>query len=232
MLPTPSAGVDPLLDLWGELKSAHRERTLFEFADDPIAAAVGSYNNWQRGGNRWLPLSDVRISQEDREQADALRQYYTARLTMQALRGRPMTDFRKKFYAILNNQYQLTTDDIGLLMRLPYFYAEDIETDSVIANTVSAPPMTHPIEVQEKLLTPLCRILISNKRRGEFIQFWWRDQHNHGVVIGVRCSDPLFSLIDSLYDRPRSLSAKFAVGKHAWHTPQHNYYKMLQPRIT
>lgn len=230
MIPTPSAGIDPFLDFWEELKSSSKEQTLFEFADDPIAASVGSYNNWQRGGNRWMPLRDVRISQEDRNQADALRQYYTGRLTLQALRGRPMTDFRKKLYAILSNQYRLTTNDIGLLMRLPYFYAEDTETDSVIADTASAPVMTHPAQVQEKLLAPFCRILVS-RRQGEAMQFWWRDENNHGVVIGIRCADPLFSLIDSLHDRPRTLSAKFVTGYHAWHTPKHNYYKMLQPRI-
>lgn len=230
VMPTPTSTNSPLWDFVDEIKVASKEPRLFEFDDDPIAAACGSRNNWLRGGNRWMSLSDVRITEQDRQEANELRRYYIGRLTIQALRGRPMTEFRKKFFAILNDQYRLTENDIGMLMRLPYFYDEDRDLDEVVATTESVPNPRTPVVEQNLLLTPFKRILVG-RRHGEVMQFWWKNDQNQGVCLGIRMADPLFSLIDSLANDPRVFKAKFMLTRHPWIGHEHNYYKMLQPRL-
>jgi hypothetical protein len=227
VIPTPKT-VTSMADFFEEMEG--RDQRLFEFDDDPIAAAYGSYDNWLRGGNRWMDLKQVRISQQDRDNADQLRKYYSGRLTMQALCGRPMTEFRRKLYAILNDNYDLKLVDIGMIMRLPYFHQEDMEIDSVIENTVSVTVPGRPIDSEEKMLFPFKRIMVG-RRHGESIQFWWHDSQNHGVVLSVKTSDPLLSFVESVFEQPRMLRAKFYPVAHRWITQNHNYYRLLQPRI-
>lgn len=227
VIPTPSAS-SSLLDFFEEIKG--HEQKLFDFDDDPIAAAYGSYNHWLRGGSRWMDIREVRISEQDRQQAHELRKYYTGRLTMQALCGRPLTEFRRKLYAILNNNYDLKMSDLGMLMRLPYFHQEDLGTDSVIENTQSAPRVLAPLEYTEKMLFPLTRIMIGRKH-GESMVFWWRDVQNHGIALGIKISDPLLSFVESLHEAPRMLRAKFHATPHRWVAQDHNYYRLHQPRI-
>jgi hypothetical protein len=197
--------------------------------DDPIAAACASYRHGKETGIRWTALSDAVIDEQDRIRAQELRKYYTGRLTFQALKGELLTEFRKKLYSILNNDYIIVEGDQGLIQRLPYFYEEDLATEELIANTVSA-DRTGTIAQGVVTLTPYKKIFYGRKH-GESTQFWWRNKKQQGVVLVIKNDNQLYSLIDSLFTQPRQFEAKYGIGSHHWYNKNHLYYKLLTPSL-
>jgi hypothetical protein len=197
--------------------------------DDPIAAACASYRYGKETGIRWTALADAKIEEQDRAKSQALRKYYAGKITFQALAGRPLTEFRKKLYGILTNEYRVTEQDQGLLQRLPYFYEEDLGMEDIVANTVSADRRIST-ESATALLIPYKKIF-QGRKRGEFVQFWWRNELNQGVVLSVKTDSQFFALIDGLFDQPREFIANFTLSDHHWYSKDHLYYKMNRPRI-
>jgi hypothetical protein len=73
----------------------------------------------------------------------------------------------------------LTTEELGLLYKLPYFYQEDCALEQVVATTVSAEfQLPHLSQLTDYTLTPVVEILKSRKG-GESVEFVYRNQHNH-----------------------------------------------------
>jgi len=197
--------------------------------DDPIAAACASYRFGKETGIRWTRLSDAKITDHDRTAAQELKNYYIGKLTVQALKGQPLTEFRKKLYGILVDHSVVTEGDQGLIQRLPYFYDEDLAVADVVANTVPVPTKTLMLE-KVVTLTPYKKIF-QGRKHGEYTQFWWRDEQNHGVMLKLKTDNVLYSLIDSMFTKPTQFVAKYSIGTHYWENKEHGYYKLLQPRI-
>jgi len=216
-----------IIDKW--LAVEDKSSTAPLMIDNPIAAACASYRFGKETGIRWTRLSDAKITDQDRTKAQELKNYYIGKLTVQALKGRPLTEFRKKLYSILVDQTVVTEGDQGLIQRLPYFYDEDLAVTDVVANTVSVPTKT-VIPKQVVTLTPYTKIF-QGRKHGEYTQFWWRDEQNHGVVLKLKTDNVLYSLIDSMFAKPTQFVANYAISTHYWENKDHCYYKLLQPRI-
>ena len=66
------------------------------FRDDPVALSCAAYRRWlEVPGDRWASFEYLKVTDEDRKQALALRNYYSGRYTMQALTGQ-LSEYQKK----------------------------------------------------------------------------------------------------------------------------------------
>jgi len=182
-------------------------KKVITFKQDPIALACASYRIWKENPDRrWTELESVTVWQDDIEQAQALRQYYRERLVMSALKNVKgnTSEFRRKLGALVTDQLEITKEELGMLYRLPYFYAEDLDIDYVAENTINSKQISPvPADSHPLVLTffPLRKILRS-RRSGEVKQYWWTAEPG-GIpfALSIRTDNPLMGMIDSLFDR-------------------------------
>jgi hypothetical protein len=176
------------------------------FEDDPVALSITSYLIWLKNpSRRWVPVNEVgRVTPEAREMAHELRKYFLHRSTMKVLQGQTPTEFQYKLNAFLSDIRPLKIDELGMLYRLPYFYAEDLDIDYVAENTTNSKQISPvPADSHPLVLTffPLRKILRS-RRSGEVNQYWWTAEPG-GVpfALSIRTDNPLMGMINSLFDR-------------------------------
>jgi hypothetical protein len=177
------------------------------FKDDPVALTWASYRAYLNSpAVRWADFDTVVVTVHDRAVAQEIRSYYTGRILMDAMKStQPMSEFRKKLYGLLIGETGLKKKDIGLLYRLPYFYAEDTALDQVIAQTQSATPLL--VSDLAGTFTLIKRILVS-RRSGEFVQFWLQHHKRpEPFMILVKTDNPLLPLLEGILANPVKLSA-------------------------
>lgn len=198
-----SLGVD-VVDPWadGHSNAPKQPSPRASFPDDPLALSCASWRIFKdEPERRWTNLDVVKASQEDRDMAQRIRDYYNQRYTMQALKGQRLTEYQQKTAQFLSGLHHLTTDELGLLYKLPYFYTEDCGIDFVVESTQR---YEHPLNRThaEYTLTPVKEIFRTRKS-GEMVQFWYRDQDNHAVLIECRATDNLLSMLRGLFKQSK-----------------------------
>jgi hypothetical protein len=186
------------------------------FADDPIALSWASYHVWQKWpARRWVSLNDVEAHEHDRTIAADTRRYYRDKLMLQTLKGRPLSEYQTVLYGIVTGEAPIMSDQIGILMKLPYFYTEDAYLADVFGRT-------NPVETHERLLqskedtiTPL-RMVFSSRKNQETYQYWFTNSQGEATVWAVSSQNTLRSLVDSLFNRQQPLKIR----AH-WHYKKH-----------
>jgi hypothetical protein len=173
------------------------------FSDDPLALSCASYRLYkEQPQRRFTNIDLVNATQEDRVQAQAIRDYYNQRYTMRVLKGRQLTEYQQKTAQFLSGLHHLTTEELGLLYKLPYFYEEDRALEQVVAQTTSVEfQLPHLSQLIDYTLTPVVEIFKSRKG-GEFVEFVYRDQRNHAVMMIVRASDNMVHMLRGLFRQP------------------------------
>lgn len=174
------------------------------FRDDPLALSCASYRIYKNEPTRrFVNIDTVKATAEDRAHAQVIRDYYGARYTMKALRGHPLTDWQQKAAGFLSGLYYLTTEEIGMLYKLPYFYEEDLAMDEIIAKTVSTPAPSDRFAVEEQLtLVPLQRVLITRKGTADQVHYYYLDQNQHAVVLTCPATNSLNPMMEGLFRQP------------------------------
>jgi hypothetical protein len=173
------------------------------FSDDPLALSCASYRIYkEEPARRFTNIDLVEATQEDRVRAQAIRDYYNQRYTMRVLKGGQLTEYQQKAAQFLSGLHHLTTEELGLLYKLPYFYEEDCALEQVVATTVSVEfQLPHLSQLTDYTLTPVVEILKSRKG-GELVEFVYQDQRNHAVIIVVRASDNMVHMLRGLFRQP------------------------------
>lgn len=197
-----------------------------EFDQDPVALACGSYRYFLQSKIRWTELRDVVTTPEDHVQAALVRKYYSDRILMSAVAARgQMSDFRRKLYGLLIGQTGLKKRDIGLLYRLPYFYAEDTAMDQVMEQTESAVGQSRTRNVHGKFQV-VKRIGVS-RRSGETVQLWLqKDSESVPYMIAAKSDNPFLSLVESVLEQPVKLVATAHLKHHRGHYRNRLYYQL------
>lgn len=183
--------------------------SLTDSRTDPIALACASRELWLKNpaGGRWHNLNHLLVTDDNLAMANNIRKYYQGRITVSVLRqGNRISEFRRKLLGVINDSTVLPHKDIGLIYRLPYFYAEDLVTDSVIEQTESARPVvTQRITDQFSLVATGMRSI----KTGDYTQFWLRSQSYQSQAawqITVKKDNSFHRLITSVLRRPVTLS--------------------------
>lgn len=171
------------------------------FKDDPLALSCASYRIYQNEpARRFTNIDTVKATAEDRVQAQAIRDYYNARYTIKALKGQILTDYQQKAAQFLSGLYHLTTEELGMLYKLPYFYNEDLALEQVIDDSVSYTATTVSAE-QELTLTPYKKIHVTRKGASDFIHYYYLDQDQHAVQIICPLTDRFNPMIEGLFNQ-------------------------------
>lgn len=224
------SSLQDLFDSWGKdtfIASTDTERERKKlgsieatFKDDPLALACGAYRMWKRSPHvRWSDFEIVIVDREDRYMAEDIRKYYNARYTMQALAGRPLTEYQHKAASFLTGVRNLKVDEIGMLYRLPYFYVEDSALDRIVAQTQSQQQW---VMNKDMIITPLEEVLKS-RRAVDTYQFWFKTQNNHAVSLELQAHNPVLTMVRGLHKKSE-ICVRSMINSENLSGPHKNFY--------
>ena len=202
------------------------------FKDDPIALSHASYQHWlSNPGTRWLDLDAVTASNEDRETAKKIRDYYRGRITWGQLKyGGNLSDFRATLGKLVCGEMAITKKELGMIYRLPYFYAEDCALDRVIEQTSddvtksnlgrTLGPSTGTYQLVERIF--------KSRRARESVDFWLKsDICNAPCLISVDHQNPLLPMLTGVLSRDRIRLQSYMFPKqHRGYHRERAYYQL------
>ena len=132
-----------------------------------------------------------------------------------------MTKFYHDLYELLLGETDLQQRHMGMIHRLPYFYAEDmarVELRKKIADSGVEPDWIHNSLAQfggkeTHMLTPAMTIFRSRKGR-ESHEYWFQNESGQPVLWSVLHGNPLRSVIQSVFERNSiTIQAFFYIGQ-------------------
>ena len=194
------------------------------FKEDPVVLSCASYRRAVETemAVRFQELDHCVTQLEDYKMADNLRQYYRNKIAVKSLTStRPLTKFYHDLYELLLGETELQQRHIGMLHRLPYFYAEDMAREELykkIAGSGVEPDWLHNSLTQfsgheTHTLTPVMTIFRSRKGR-ESHEYWFQNETGQPVLWSVLHGNPLRSVIQSVFERNSiTIQAFFYIGQ-------------------
>jgi len=218
--------LEQILDGWGDDISEKRRVPPHQvrLQDDPIALSWASYHVWTKfPTRRWVSLEEVEAHEHDRVIASDTRRYYRDRFALQVLKGKELTKFQHSLYELITEERPLMSDQVGMVMKLPYFYVEDTTLDEIFGRTQ---PVTGSHRIGHVgTIRPLTMYLMS-RRSNEAHYYWFEDDLGHPVCWAVSTQNALRSVVESLYrrDRPTEIRANWHVQGRSSDRSQHYYH--------
>lgn len=145
------------------------------------------------------------VTQEDRELANEVRDYYSKKFMVMTLKDQRLTNFRQdlKDY-LVGDSKKFTEKTIPMIYRLPEFYAYDQEFDVIKRDFEKTIPnfntLTRRTSERNVRLTPIKSFKKNHKTRGKFTEYWLKDSKNQAYRFGLRADNPLMGLWDNAFN--------------------------------
>ena len=208
-----------------------RSKQPITFKQDPIALSVAVHRNYVESDGttqRWIEFDSVLASEQDLQTAEELKKYYKDRIMVKTLKGLNISKYQITLYSILNGEKQVTNDELGMIYRLPYFYAED-QAKERIKETCSRAKVQPALENRASAIRPLTKFMYS-RRGGEATEYWFMDEKDCPVLVKVSTTNTLNKLFGGLYKRPYlTVHGMFRPRRDRHH--QFNYYELVNMEL-
>lgn len=217
-------GLESILEEIG-IRDKYAGSPVVKCKDDPVALSIASYKIGQQSpGNRWNDLDEVTATADDHAEAAAIRKYYGHQFTMDSLTGKNCSQFRRKMAAFLAGQHEILRSELGMVYRLPYFYAEDRAIDRVIESTVSVSNVDCVIKTMTAKFT-LDQIVLRSRHAGDYYQYWLRsNQDFYPYMISIKSDNPLKGLLESTFQKP--VDTTCTVFPKGFHSVNRHYFQL------
>lgn len=201
-------------DFW-DTKDYHpqiKKYEVFESPEDVLALSVAWKRLRDKGVSPTGKLLDKtlfdRVTQEDRDKAGIIRDYYSKKFMLKALigDGKELSPFRKEVSKIINSDGKLVSKDaFGPVYYLPIFYEYDTDLDyvkscvtinqdfknskvpSVVSNIVDLQPIKRIVKKSKNITT---------------VEYWLKNnnKHNSANVITITKDNPLLHVWDHIFN--------------------------------
>jgi hypothetical protein len=235
-------GTQAFQDILDEFKDFETRLTkepppkIIALKDDPVVLACAAYRMYQENPrHRWMDFDQVVVWHADREEAERLKAYYRNRFAettfnmLKRTNNRGLSSFRRKLYLLATNDLQITEREIGLLHRLPYFYAEDLALDEIMQSMTSV--AEHIPAHKQTLNLTLIKKVLRSRNAGESNQYWFRDDTNsYAYMLPVQTDNILANFFDSMADKPMAVEA-MVVCKQMQGRTNYLYFQLASPRV-
>jgi len=148
------------------------------------------------------------ITDADRQMANDIRDYYSKKLMVRTLKGKPMSKFRQDLSTYLTNNYTVRYPEKyeGMIYRLPEFYAYDQEIDKLRIDSNNTEQQTG---IGVRTLTPVKKLVSTNKS-GTVFHYWFHDAKKYLYKMYVSKDNELQPLFDGIFEKTELLvNARF-----------------------
>lgn len=142
------------------------------------------------------------MTQEDRDRANDIRDYYSKKLMMLTLKEQPFTNYRKDLSTFIHGNSKLVKEEMmPLIYRLPEFYDYDIETD-VMFRDLNTRFEGAQIAYQRTVeLTPIKKFTINHKHGKRTAEYWLKDERSIPYKIDIDGKNELLHLWDTYFEK-------------------------------
>ena len=221
------------LTLTNKLLRPYEQPEHKNFEHDPLALSWACYRRSVADNvSAYFPdLSSVTPIAEDFAKAEESRAFYRDRIMFDKIRYSTVSRFRNDLYVMLSTG-QITSENIGMLYKIPYFYTEDTAKQNLKQIFHG-----HEIKKQHGLfngavamdLTLMPKAKVRRFRRSnDILEFWLADQRNRPYMTMVAKNNPLLKLWESVFKTPCLDVRAYAGVRAKHHNIEFDYYQLSQ----
>lgn len=166
------------------------------------------------------------VLQSDHDTASSIRDYYSKKLIVRTLKGKPLSKFRQDLSDYLSKGYtnEYPEKYMGMIYKLPEFYFYDLEIDKLRLDSTNEKVDTH---IGVKKLNFLTKLYRSAKSTGSYT-FWFHDENKNLYSMQIYKENELLELFQSVCEYGTvTISGKFL----SMSKDDLNYYKICNPRL-
>jgi len=137
------------------------------------------------------------VSEDDINQANVIRDYYSKKVMVWKLKNIPLTSFREDMNTFIHSDGKTFKENmIPLVYRLPEFYEYDIEFEKMSFEYNKEIKRQDSLVHSDKKKLKFVKQLVVNKKRVKCIEYWFSDNYNNLVALNFEINNPLISLLD------------------------------------
>lgn len=210
--------ISSLDDIFKEIEFNEKNKMRVDPADS-LAISVSNYRQ------RELRTYGS-VLESDHYVASSIRDYYSKKLVVRTLKGKPLSKFRQDLSDYLSKGYtnEYPEKYMGMIYKLPEFYFYDLEVDKLRLES-SNKPLDTSIGVKKlKFLTKLYR---SANSTGSYT-FWFHDEDKNLYNIQILKENALLDMFQSICEFGNiTVSGKFVSSSK----DDLNYCKICNPRL-
>jgi len=233
---------------WGDtisINSNVKKYEVFETTEDILALSVTWHrlrplishgiSNIMNPSNRPTKLTDEilfkEMTQEDREKANVIRDYYSKKIMMFTLKGQKLSNYRKDLNTFIHGDCKVVKEEMmPLVYRLPEFYEYDVGVDEMFRDLDTR---FEELKIASpKLLTlyPVKKFTVKRKHR-KFVEYWLKDKENKPYKIEINSNNELIHLWDYFYDKGKyhEITLDTVAKFDDWDSISH--YKMIKWKL-
>lgn len=151
------------------------------------------------------------VNQADIDHANVIRDYYSKKFTVLALKNIELSAFRKDLKDLVTGDGKKFKESlIPLAYRMPEFYEYDVEFEDLLFahNREVTDFESDGITRQTKRLSLVKTFMVNNKK-SKRKEYWFADEFNNLIVYYVEVSNPLRGLLDQYVKDDIKVSAVY-----------------------
>lgn len=123
------------------------------------------------------------LTEEDRLMANTIRDYYSKKIMVMALKDVKLTKFREDMKKFIHSDGKLFINDmLPLVFRLPEFYEYDNEFADMMRDLTPLPVDRTRVVTEAHTLRPLRKFDVKRKFHYKH-EYWFKDEHDRAVLI-------------------------------------------------
>ena len=174
------------------------DKETFEFKFDPLLFVVGAQSDGFNNVSIYDLLSNIsqyrpeffegvlQKSRRDQSKVDAIGRYFKNKILMRRLKGLYVSPYMVKLEEYLENPQKISASQLKIVIKLPDFYREGVETEDILSQHVSLPKQPAKTEHQQiKRPFRLTGAVERNAKNQRTVRYYFADEHNHLLEIEV-----------------------------------------------
>lgn len=191
-----------------------KKKVVFEFAEDPLYAVLAwiekgyglsdIHNALSKIDDFNLPLT---VTDQHKEEAERIRQYFRNRLIMRRLKSQHISPFMESLDKILESPTRLESDAVKILVKLPDFYKEGIETDDLFKQFKSAEESRKSI-ISGNFEIEYVRTIVRKDKGGVRNRRYFKTENNNLLLVENSVKTPDDKLWNYIISQNKKIGVK------------------------
>ena len=169
-------------------KVSYREH---QFSVDPLAVVVDYHNAGRSGHEIYDNLVNYREfsspSADAVVQADNIRRFFKNKIFLRRLKNYHISDYMKEMELVLENAQSVRSDRLPILVKLPAFYSESIETETLFKEYESLASDRGLYESNE--VWTFVKEISKYNRHDKSANFYFTNHNKHLLKVSVPFKD-------------------------------------------
>jgi hypothetical protein len=174
-------------------------------------------------------LSIPAIEPHSVEWATRIKSYYKNKYLLNRFKNIPVSKFQQTVESIISQNNTITEEQIRPLLKLPFFYLEDIAVEEIVKNNVSVTGIGASIDDNFVFTNKICRFGKINDR---YFRFFLQNSNKKLLSVKVKNNSNSYPLWNHLLETQASISFKGVCNVERFKGTQFRFYDVVNHNYT